>query len=388
MIQFSLFSVYSVFTALILFTFFTCICCWASRKAGWSALQVVGAGTVLIVMRCLLPLEMPFAHIVAVSTLFPDLCEWLGSPLIGDIKVWMPFIFVWIAVSAVLLARLGIALYRQSKLIREVQIPKDSHTCSVYLRTAEKLSCPKTGIIGVSPEFSTAMLAGIFSPHILLPERFQEFSDEQLEFVFRHEITHFLNHDQPIKLCMQIFQHLLWWNPAVYFLRKMADRLLEMRCDQRVCRDLSPSERSGYAKTLLSSIKRHPKKEIRILAVGYAQHGKQASFKHRFEQILKGSDKKKRRGLSVLIISLMVIVFLASYTFVIQPGGHAPMVENQLDVDGSEWITAFILRYDDGTLEVYKDNLKYGTVSPELSMQEPYSSLPVFDVQISEEDQV
>lgn len=348
----------------------------------------MGAGMLLLVVRCLLPLGLPFAHVVKITAVFPDICEWMRVPLVGGLKVWMLFVSIWIAVSVVLLIRLVVGLYRQSKLIREAQISKSSHTYSVYLRTAEKLSCPKTGIIGVSPYFSTAMLAGIFSPHILLPERFQEFSDEQLEFVFRHEITHFLNHDQPIKLCMQIFQHLLWWNPAVYFLRKMADRLLEMRCDQRVCRDLSPSERSGYAKTLLSSIKRHPKKEIRILAVGYAQHGKQASFKHRFEQILKGSDKKKRRGLSVLIISLMVIVFLASYTFVIQPGGHAPMVENQLDVDGSEWITAFILRYDDGTLEVYKDNLKYGTVSPELSMQEPYSSLPVFDVQISEEGQV
>lgn len=386
MIQFSLFSVYSVFTALILFTFFACICCCASRKAGWSALQVVGAGTILIVMRCLLPLEMPFAHIVAVSTLFPDLCEWLGSPLIGDIKVWMPFIFVWIAVSAVLLVRLGIALYRQSKLIREVQIPKSSHTYSVYLRTAEKLSCPKTGIVGVSPDFSTAMLAGIFSPHILLPDRFQEFSDEQLDFVFQHEITHFLNHDQPIKLCMQVFQYLLWWNPVVYFLRRMVERLLELRCDQRVCQRLSPSERFDYANTLLSAIKRRPKKEIQLLAVGYAEHCKKASFKHRFEQIVQ-EPAKKRRGLTLLIISLMVIVFLASYTFIIQPFSTCPTVKNQLDVDESEWITAFILRYDDGTLEVYKNNRKYGTITPELYTQEPFSSLPILDAQVSKEVQ-
>ncbi len=382
MIWFPLISAYSLFTALVIFTLGAGLCCLLSKKAGWSALRVVGAGIVLIIVRCLLPLELPGAHIIGVPTILPEICEWMKSPLVSGVKVWMLVIFIWAMGSAVLLVRLGIALYRQNRLIYAVQIPKDSPTYSVYARTAEKLSCKKCGIVGVSSYFPTAMLAGIFSPHVLLPQCFEEFSEKELDFVFRHEITHFLNHDQQIKLFLRILQYLLWWNPAVYFLYTSIERLLEMRCDQRVCARLSSSEQCEYAGTLLYSVKQSSKRRANLIAVGYTAHLKKGSFEQRFKQIVKNLDKTPKRWITPLIVSLMIALFLSSYVFLIQPAAPGPNYsETPIRDTTAEGEDNFILQYSDGTLAFYKENRFYCYISPDLLEEEPFASTQIYQMQ-------
>ena len=90
-----------------------------------------------------------------------------------------------------------------------------------------------------------------------------------------------------------------------------------------------------------------------------------------------------------LSILLLIVLFIVSYGVVIQPATPAPSspIENQLDVEDDEWIASFILSCDDGKLMVYKNNRECGIITPEKLMEEPYSSLPIFDAQVSKEVQ-
>ena len=382
MIRYPLISAFSLFTSLLIFTLFTCICCVLSKRAGWTALRIAIVGTALLIVRCLLPLELPWVRVIHISSFFSAVCEWVESPILGSFKVWMLILLSWVLGSAVSLIRLATALYRQKKLIYSVWISPDSYIYSIYTQIAKELSCTKLGNVGVSPNFSTAMMAGFFSPHVLLPESLEDLPDDELSLIFRHEITHFLYHDQWIRLFMEFFCCLLWWNPAVYYLRSSVGNLLEMRCDRQVCEYLSPQQEYQYAETLLRSIKRTSPRRTYLTAIGYTEHSAGRAFSHRFKQIVQRSNKRTSKWLSTIFISMTVVLFLGSYTFVIQPASPGPNYGGaKLEDTGN----VFILQYSDGSLELYMDNRLYGYISLDSLNEDSFSSIPVYQVKISKE---
>ena len=68
--------------------------------------------------------------------------------------------------------------------------------------------------------------------------------------MFRHELCHFLSRDLWIKVGFQVIGCVLWWNPVMPLLKRNVEQLLELRCDQKVCRRLSAEKQLSYMETL------------------------------------------------------------------------------------------------------------------------------------------
>lgn len=247
------------------------------------------------------------------------------------------------------------------------------------------MSCTVVGNLSLSADYPTPMMAGFFKPHLLLPSEVADLPEEELRFIFRHEITHFKNRDLWIKLLVELLCCALWWNPVVYLLRICISQLLEMRCDSMVCEGLDEYQQLKYSQTLLNSFKKtvHPPSYITAEYLGYPSKER---LKQRFTQILGASSQPKKKGLSILIVTLAICAFVSSYTVIFLPGGLHEGTGTGYEVDSTSFENSYILRFPDGTLEVYVEHQLYAKIDEAQLSKEPFSTMPVIDVSISLEE--
>ena len=69
------------------------------------------------------------------------------------------------------------------------------------------------------------MILGLFRPVLILPQ--MELSQQQLAFIFRHELAHYKRRDLWIKWMFLLVQSVHWFNPLVHILAKKANLDLE-----------------------------------------------------------------------------------------------------------------------------------------------------------------
>ncbi len=96
----------------------------------------------------------------------------------------------------------------------------------------------------------TPALAGVLRPRLLLPRR--DYEPQTLAYVFRHELYHRSSRDIWRKLLYLAANAVHWFNPAVWLLRREAERDLERVCDERVVAAAAPEERRAYGAVLLA----------------------------------------------------------------------------------------------------------------------------------------
>lgn len=380
-----MFSEFSAFSALVFFSFYALICCFLCKKVGWQTLRAFGIGIGLLLVRCLLPFEIPGVELVRLSGWYADVWLWLAPYPAEGITPLDVLLSIWMVGSLFLLGRLFYRLARQFSLIRMNAVNANHRLRVIYQDVLHDMSCNSVGIICVSTEFQMPMMAGFFKPHIFFPQELENLSEEELRFIFQHEITHFQKRDLWIKLFVELLCCALWWNPVVYWLRTCISQLLEMRCDSLVCEYLETHQQLEYSQTLLNSFKKsaHPSVCITAEYLGYPSKER---LKQRFTQILYAPSQPKKIGISVIIVALAMCAFISSYCFVIQPSGLPEKTDNIYEQSNVSFENSYILRYPDGSLKVFVDHQLYAEISEEELSKAPFSTMLVIDVNISSEE--
>ncbi len=101
------------------------------------------------------------------------------------------------------------------------------------------------------PLIFTPMVVSVLDPMLLLPE--EEYSEEQLRMIFRHEGMHIDNLDIVYKTVMMVVEAVHWFNPFIHKMVKESYRDLELFCDYCVIEDMSKEERGNYGRTILDA---------------------------------------------------------------------------------------------------------------------------------------
>lgn len=83
---------------------------------------------------------------------------------------------------------------------------------------------------------------GFFRPRVLLPYGRESLGDDEMDCVLCHELWHIKRRDNLFKLFCCIAVCLHWFNPAVWLMLKLANRDVELACDERVldCLNVDP----------------------------------------------------------------------------------------------------------------------------------------------------
>lgn len=101
-----------------------------------------------------------------------------------------------------------------------------------------------------SDRTDTPLTYGLVHPVILLPKSWAE--ETGLPFVLEHELTHIRRLDALWKPVLAFTACVHWFNPLAWCMLVLANRDMELRCDETVVRRFGVGSRSEYALALIS----------------------------------------------------------------------------------------------------------------------------------------
>lgn len=90
----------------------------------------------------------------------------------------------------------------------------------------------------------------------LLPRR--EYTEQELDFIFRHEVCHLQRCDIHTKVFLAFCLAFCWFDPLVWLAVRRAAEDLELACDELVLEGLGREERQAYARLLLMNSGKAP----------------------------------------------------------------------------------------------------------------------------------
>lgn len=151
------------------------------------------------------------------------------------------------------------------------------------------------------------LLFGIGKPQILLPE--QEYTQEQLAFILKHEYMHYKRKDLWMKLLLAVARTLHWFNPFVYLMEKRAGEDMELLCDSQVVCGLSREEKKRYGEMLLACASKRSYGHGVLCASEFSNETKK--LKERFANLFSNEGRKK--GVLVAILGIVVLIFVSSF---------------------------------------------------------------------------
>ncbi len=148
-------------------------------------------------------------------------------------------------------------------------------------------------------------LFGFVRPRLLLPDGMIEaLSEQELRYVFLHELAHLKRHDIYIGWLMSLLQVLHWFNPLVWlaFYRMRSDR--ELACDALVMARTQSDEPKSYGRIIVNLVERFSRPQRLPGMAGILET--KAQLKRRVTMIAR--FKKNSYQWSPLAVMLIIIL--------------------------------------------------------------------------------
>ncbi|MBC8535558.1 M23/M56 family metallopeptidase [Feifania hominis] len=162
--------------------------------------------------------------------------------------------------------------------------------------------------VRVSDKIATPLTYGIFHPVILLPKQTDWTDERQLDFVLTHEWVHIRRYDALYKLILTAALCLHWCNPLVWVMALVANRDLELSCDEQVLRAAGEQQRQAYALTLLTLQERRNRRTTL-----YSHFGK-----YPIEERITAIMKYKKTSLLAVVLAVLLAAAMTT-AFALMP---------------------------------------------------------------------
>lgn len=215
----------------------------------------------------------------------------------GSIDTWA---LIWLAGAALMLLFFAAAYV---KCFREFKtsLPVDEHLIENWRRSG-RLRRPVE--IRQSDRISVPLTYGVFRPVILLPKDFPWADRNTVKYVLAHEYIHIRRFDPTAKLVLAAALCVHWFNPLVWCMYFLANRDIELSCDEAVVRLFGIKNRAAYARTLVNM--RGPRNALNPLYSGFNK----SAIEERIVAIMK---IKKKTVLSVILAVAVVAGTTAAF---------------------------------------------------------------------------
>lgn len=103
-----------------------------------------------------------------------------------------------------------------------------------------------------SDKINAALTYGLMKPVVLLPKTTDWTDERKLRYILTHEYTHIKRFDILLKYLLSAAVCLHWFNPLVWVMYILANRDIELSCDECVVRVFGEAMKSSYALTLIA----------------------------------------------------------------------------------------------------------------------------------------
>lgn len=191
--------------------------------------------------------------------------------------------YIWLCGCIVLLVRNLFLIWRTKQTVLMAIRRKDNIYESEYI--------------------STPFVLGIVRPKIYIPFNL---SEQEREYILKHEQYHIRRKDQIIKICAYILCVIYWFQPLIWFAYFVMVRDMEMSCDEYVLKNSKSDIRAAYSTSLLKLATKTGDFNAGLSAFG------ESDIRKRVKNIMKFNAKKK--WVSVVAAIAVVIVGVSCLT--------------------------------------------------------------------------
>ncbi len=255
-----------------------------------------------------------------------------GTPASAGIAPSEVMPMVWLA-GAVLMAAYFIVSYVRARKRFCCSSPDNTPAVRRWL-AGQRLHRPLE--VRQSALVSSPLTYGVLRPVILLPEDMERGDETALTYILTHEYIHIRRFDSVAKLVFAAVLCVHWFNPLAWVMYVLANRDLELSCDEWVMDTLGGREKASYALTLINM------EETRSRCFSPYNHFSKLAIEERIEAIMK------YKKASVLVLGLAVALVAGATTAF--AASAAPSSQEDLDRKLNAETTV-----DEGTLMSYVD---------------------------------
>lgn len=172
-----------------------------------------------------------------------------------EITLFQAISIVWVIGVVGMVAWFIISHIRFLNYVRRWSRPAvDPETIQSYNQVGDLLGLDIRPKLRLCSGLRAPMLAGIFRPTLLLPEK--GLTGDALVYSLLHELTHYKRRDIWLKTLALWVNAVHWFNPCMWYMMRLVERDTELACDEAALKKLPREEHGAYGKTILDAVER------------------------------------------------------------------------------------------------------------------------------------
>ena len=226
---------------------------------------------------------------------------------------FLPFILslLWISITTILFYRIYKAYHKIIEIKSEAKVITFKGYTFIdkafsHLKLKRKIS------VAVTDKVKIPMAAGFKNPMILLPKNIlHELSDQDLEIIVLHELTHLKRWDDFGNLLQKIVEAVAFFNPAIRWVGKQLDFEREVACDAFVIDKIKSTHK--YADCLTRLMQITSGSGTTLIPAVYTN--KKQIFK-RFEEMLMNKNNARTGFSKYMMASVLSIMLILSVVLI------------------------------------------------------------------------
>lgn len=253
-----------------------------------------------------------------------------------------PIFVAWL-VGMCVFTLIFIIVYLKCRRDFKTSLPVQNDFAACWLR---EHALRRTVQIRQSDRIQAPLTYGVFRPVILLPKAIDWTDEAGLKVILVHELTHIRRFDALTKLVLAAAVCVHWFNPLVWVMYVLANRDIELSCDEAVVRSFGETMKSAYALTLISWEER--KSSLAPLISGFS--------KNAIEERITAIMKIKKTSLIGVILALVLVIG----TVTVFATNAAEENDSMTESDAQPWLGVSI-KTDWPTRDMTYDRITFGS---------------------------
>ncbi|MBG9753426.1 M56 family metallopeptidase [Bacillus thuringiensis] len=214
-------------------------------------------------------------------------------------------LYVWLAGVIVLAAITFITNRRLYSYIKKQPDIMDEQVVTVFNRCKQSMKMKKAVSLRLAGKIASPTVFSFFRPKVLLSKKHLKVLDEQqLQYVFYHELAHIKRNDVAVNWIMYSLILLNWFNPILWYAYFCMREDQELACDAYALTFIDKEEQIAYGHTIITLLEHY---SYQVPSLANLSRNKR-TLKRRIVMIKKFQKKSYRLSL----LGVIVIVAIAS----------------------------------------------------------------------------
>ena len=220
---------------------------------------------------------------------------------------------VWLTGSVLILLAYLLALIRFNRQLAQCPVCTDDNLLTMLEQIKQEMNISCNIPIICNPDANAFSVVSVFRPKLIVPvDVTSKFSPQELEFVLRHELTHYQRHDLLVFNIIALLQALYWFNPLLWYAFHQMRLDCESSCDAEVLKKLRTEQYQTYGLTLVKVIELLPRQGTSIVSLGMGTS--YINVKRRVEMIANFKKDQMKKGVLLALIAIIALGTIIFYT--------------------------------------------------------------------------